>query len=306
MKKTLPLLVAAVLAVGLVISCSQPSSFEVTLTPGSAESVSTEAIKYSALAGGNLVSWDGANDGSSYQVYRKTVDADNNPVDSSILSLGNGTQTNNLSLWYYLDTAVKNGEKYQYGIVTVGYKDAANGGVVVRSEIAWQAETDTNKYAAANVPVVGSKFSVPSFPEVKIDMINSVIPGTTGLEDFADKMLVTISNLDPFYSYALSREYSNDGTELNYGSSNTLVSDIWGSSQADRLSNYLENGTTIQKQYISGWADAATGTIPATATRRLVVTIDVANTSDYTLEYTGAPATTSLSSRQKSWAIPRK
>jgi hypothetical protein len=265
------------------------------------------------------VTWDGANDGETYYVYRKTVDADNNPDDASILYLGTGSQTNTLKLWYYLDSAVKHGQKYQYGIVTEGYKDS--GEVVVKSEIAWQAGTETSPYAAANKPAPGSKFSVPAFPEVKIDLINSQTPGNPapGSEDVADKMLVTISNLDPFYSYKLFRQVSNDGAELNYTADGAdLVADIWTVGVVDttgtgtpsgadntkaRISNYLENGATITKQYNSGWSD---GTIAAGVTRRLVVEINVANTTDYTLEFTTSTASSVLSSRQKSWAIAKK
>jgi hypothetical protein len=233
------------------------------------------------------------------------VDADNNPVDASILKLGDGQQTKNLKLWYYLDKAVKNGEKYQYGIVTTGYKNAND--VVVKSEIAWQDETDTNKYAAANKPAVGSKFSVPAFPEVKIDLINSVTPGISlpaGSEDVADKMLVTISGLDPFYKYTLYRQYSNDGTEANYGTDGgDLVSDIWGVDEDTKLTNYLETGTTIIKQYDSGWDD---GPIATGEARRLVVKIDVASSTDYVLEYTTRTTSSVLQSNEKSWAIAKK
>jgi hypothetical protein len=303
MKKTLLLLVAAVLALGLVISCAQPSSFEVTLTPGSAEAVSTESIKYDVLPGYNLVQWDGANDGSGYGIYRKTVDADNNPVDASILALNNGSQTNTLKLWYYQDTAVKDGEKYQYGIVTTSYKDSGND-VVVKSEIAWQAETETSKYAAANVPAKGTKYSLPAtLPEATITLVNTSIPGTSGWLDVADQAVLTISKLDLNYTYKLGIQTStSSGTpETSYTGGFTLNSgnDIWGGNAAARISNYLENGTTIILSGITtGYADTTTLTAYDTYAKRLVVQIDTADDNGF-IEVTTPAATEVLSSNEK-------
>jgi hypothetical protein len=321
MKKFLLLLVAVVLAGGLVLSCAQPSSFEVTLAPGSAEAVSTEAIKYDVLPGYNLVQWDGANDGSSYQIYRKTVDADNNPVDASILYLGSGYQTATLQLWFYADQAVKDGEKYQYGIVTVSYKDSGND-VVVKSEISWQAETDAVKYAAANKPAPGTKYQVPATPPtVTITPINSSTPGVAipaGQADTADRILITVSGLDLNYKYGLSRQVSGTGAEVNYGADGGSLfpsGDIWSYNYnpADpqdnvdfrRISNFLENGTTLSMVVPSGWTGGLLSTTDPT-TRRLVIEYDTA-VQGGVLEFTEANNLVSpLSSKEKAvGAIPR-
>jgi hypothetical protein len=309
MKKFLLLLVAAVLAGGLVLSCSQPSSFEVTLTPGSAESVSTEAIKYDVAPGYNLVRWDGANDGYSYYVYRKTVDADNNPVDASILSLGNGSQTDNLKLWYYQDSAVKNGEKYQYGIVTVGYKDAANGGVVVKSEIAWQAETDTNKYAAANVPATGTKYQLPAtLPEVKITAVNANNPNDTTQYDAAEELVLEISKLDLNYNYGLVINYSttSGNAETTYTQIQSVVNNIWAANSTSKISNYLENGTTIIIKTSNYYNDGGSLTKYDNTAARLVTTITTADSNGF-LEITAAGTGQVLDSNQKVLAtVPKK
>jgi hypothetical protein len=297
------------LALGLVISCAQPSSFEVTLTPGSAEPVSTESIKYDVLPGYNLVQWDGANDGAGYMVYRKTVDADNNPVDSSILSLGVGLQTTTLKLWYYQDVAVKDGEKYQYGIVTVGYKDSASssggglsgGDVVVKSEIAWQAETDTVKYAAANVPAKGTKYSLPAtLPEATITLVNTTIPGTSGGVDVAEGAVFTISKLDLNYVYKIEIQTSaSSGTpETSYGYPTFSGNDIWGNNPAARISNYLENGTTIILTTATGYTDNPVPSYWDATAKRLVVQITPADTNGF-IEVTGPAATEVLSSNEK-------
>jgi hypothetical protein len=243
-------------------------------------------------------------------------------VDASILSLGSGSQTLNLKLWFYADYAVKDGEKYQYGIVTVGYKNAAAGGVVVKSEIAWQAETDTNQYAAAKVPAKGTKYQVPATPPVvTITTINSSTPGTavTGFADTADRILITVSGLDLNYNYYFFRQVSSDGAEVNYGGDGSLFggNDIWSSDYNSlsswpyndsgylRISNFLENGTTLSIVASSGWGGGLVSTTD-TSTRRLVIEYGTADW-DGVLEYTTANTTVSpLSSKQKAvGAIPR-
>jgi hypothetical protein len=294
----------------------------VTLTPGSAEAVSTESIKYDVLPGYNLVQWDGANDGSQYVVYRKTVNADNEPVDASILYLGGGQQTRNLRLWFYTDWAVKDGEKYQYGIVTVSYKDSGND-VVVKSEIAWQAETETSTYAAAKVPAKGTKYQLPAtLPTVTITPINSSTPGvplSVGYVDTADQILITVSGLDLNYKYNLLRQVSSTGAEVNYGNDIYLFGshdDIWSSDYDStagwpyddesylRVSNFLENGTTLSIKVPTGWATSILST--DLEARRLVIEY---NTFDWdgVLEFTTAnTAVSPLSSKQKeAGKIPR-
>jgi hypothetical protein len=265
------------------------------------------------LPGYNLVRWDGANDGAAYGVYRKTVDADNNPIDASILALGNGAQTTNLKLWYYQDSAVKDGEKYQYGIVTIGYKDGSAGttgtgatdsgsDVIVRSESAWQAETEGKLYAAASVPAKGAVYQVPSTPPtVVIKAINSNKPAAVDIPatsvDTADQILVTVSGLDLNYKYDLLSQSSSDGVEVNYTAGSSVLNsnagnDIWTynatasttSLLALKISNYLENGTTLSLVVSSPWGG---GLVSATTTQtyRLVIEYDTAD-SNGVLEYT--------------------
>jgi hypothetical protein len=318
MKQFLLLLAAVVLACGLVISCAQPSSFDITLKAGDAPEVIGESIKYVALQGANLVRWDGSDEHADYIIYRKTLDTDGNPVDSSILQLASSaSQTLSLKLWYYLDNGIKAGEKYQYGIVAQGYKAGTD--VLSYSGIVWQ---EGEGYAtAAIVPEVGTKYQVPADAagvKITITPIKAVSSGValpTGTVETADTILIKAENLDLNYDYKLHSQASSLGTELGYAAitqnaTGDITNELWGTGQTGgtpwdrKISNYIENGGTVSLTVLSGWG---TSWVSAdTTTRRVVIQYDTAINGGV-LEYkTANTAVTNLDDNQKvAGAIPR-
>jgi hypothetical protein len=207
MKKFLLLLVAAVLACGLVLSCTQPSAYDITLQPGSAPAVDGTKIVASALTNAILVKWDAAEDSAGSYVYRKEVNADG-PIDATlVLRSGSSvyTTTSPKGVPYYFDTGIVNEKKYQYGIASQSYKNASD--VVAKSEVVWQ-EVENNAFAQAKVIALGE---VPiTLPTYTVEKINSTPLTGTQTQDFAETFLLTFENLEPGITYSFTPAYTTD------------------------------------------------------------------------------------------------
>jgi hypothetical protein len=250
MKKFLLLLVAAVLAGGLVLSCTQPSSFEVTLTPGSAPAVNGEKIVAEQLVNSILVKWDAAEDSAGYTVYRKEVGADG-PVDSTLVRRGNGTASPK-GVPYYLDTGVKDGVTYQYGIVSQSYKSGTD--VILISDVVWQSETETSKFAKAAIVAAGL-VDLPATPSYKASPVDTIPPGA-GQTNFYEETLVEFTGLVPGYIYGLRVESCID---------TTVGTPVWSSGSSFSynwsIGDYVDNGKVEFAQIVStGANNSATAT----------------------------------------------
>jgi hypothetical protein len=245
MKKFLLLLVAVVLAGGLVLSCSQPSSYEVTLTPGSAPAVEGEKIVAEQLVNSILVKWDAAEDSSGYFVYRKEVGADG-PIDSTLILAPNNVTTSPKGVPYYFDTAVKDGVTYQYGVVSQSYKSGSGASdVILRSEVVWQAETETSKFAKAAIAAEGliALPATPSYTASKID----TTPAGTGEINYVEGTHLTFSGLLPGYTYTLTPQVSyntNAGTPTWTPIGGTL-------GYAWNLGDYVDDGSILFSEITS-------------------------------------------------------
>jgi hypothetical protein len=217
MKKFLLLLVAAVLAGGLILGCAQPSSFEVTLKAGSAEGVASDSIKVEPFDGFNLITWKGTSDTSAYYtVYRKSII--NDEIDegtivkspSTLSSYGSGVSPIK-GIAYRTDTDIVAGAKYVYGVVSYGYKDnssayndtsgdVALGEISYISDIVWQAEPEGG-YAAAKKPVPGTELPKVADPTATFVRVNTVKNGAGSKTDVTEKIVITLSGLVPGYKY---------------------------------------------------------------------------------------------------------
>jgi hypothetical protein len=259
MKKFLLLLVAAVLVSGLVLSCAQPSSFEVTLAPGSAPEVDGTKIVATALTNAILVKWAAAQDSSGYYVYRKEVTADG-PQDSTLVLRSQGASSTPKGVPYYFDTGIVNGKKYQYGIVSQSYKSGTD--VVLRSEIIWQEETEADKFATASVAAVGEV--AITAPTYTIGKINSTAAGTVALgtdKDFVEDFLLTIDGLVPGIKYTFIPEWENDNSSTsttwysitasydNNGNPLTYFSYTLGQYSAPDIGTYVDDNNKIILNY---------------------------------------------------------
>jgi hypothetical protein len=247
MKKFLLLLVAVVLAGGLVLSCSQPSSFEVTLTPGSAPEVDGEKIVAEQLVNSILVKWDAAVDSAGYMVYRKEVGADG-PIDATLVQRASSVTTfSTKGVPYYQDTGVKDGVTYQYGIVSQSYKSGTD--VILRSEVVWQAETETNKFAKAAIIAEGL-VKLPATPTYAASKIDTT-PAGTGEINFVERTHLTFSGLLPGYTYNFTPQMStniNAGTPSWSGTGGSLTY-TWS------LADYVDDGSVLYSEITDTGAD---------------------------------------------------
>jgi hypothetical protein len=246
MKKFLLLLVAAVLVSGLVLSCAQPSSYEVTLAPGSAPEVDGTKITAAALTNAILVKWDSAQDSGGYYVYRKEVDK-----DETLVSRTNSVSYTPKGVPYYFDTGIANGKKYQYGIVSYSYKSGTD--VVLKSEIIWQSETETNKFVEAKVSAPGEVTVTP--PTYKVAAIDNIAE-TSGQSNYAEKWILTFTGLVPgiSYSFQVQQESQPSGTTLTEshwstynGTGNSFTYNFTNGSNStvNRIGAFVDNANTI-------------------------------------------------------------
>jgi hypothetical protein len=274
MKKFLLLLVAVVLAGGLVLSCSQPSSYEVTLTPGSAPSVEGEKIVAEQLVNSILVKWDAAQDSAGYYVYRKEVGADG-PIDATLVIGNSGAIITTLSpkgVPYYLDTGVKDGVTYQYGIASQSYKDS--GDVVVRSEVVWQAETDTSKFAKAAIIAKGL-VKLPATPTYTASKIDTT-PPQTGETNYVESTYLTFSGLLPGYEYTWTPEFANiaNPTAGDWNATGGSLTYTWD------IGNYVDDGSVLYSE-ITDTGASNTSTASAYVNYAFRVRVDIGlNTTD--------------------------
>jgi hypothetical protein len=258
MKKTLLLLVAAVLAVGLVISCAQPATnLTVTLKPDSAEAVAdASTIVSRAIVNSVLVTWPPAVDSVSYVVFRREVNDDGpiestfNQVNSTLALVGTSTIK---KIPYFLDNNVENGVKYQYGIATQNYKnDSSNTGFYpYYSDIVWQEETDASKFVTAKVAAKGLVDipTAPTYTIAKIDSTAAVAPNPT---NYVENFFVTFSGLVPGYTYALTAQACLDAnattptwqTTLSPGGANSGT--VGQPSFTFTIANYVDNDYSVE------------------------------------------------------------
>jgi hypothetical protein len=274
MKKFLLLLVAVVLAGGLVLSCAQPSSFEVTLTPGSAPSVEGEKIVAEQVVNSILVKWDAAEDSASYYVYRKEVGADG-PIDATlVLRASNSTTLSPKGVPYYQDTAVKDGVTYQYGIASQSYKDG--GDVVVKSEVVWQAETETSKFAKATVIAKGL-VKLPATPTYTASKIDTQAATTANPNNYVEQTYLTFSGLLPGYTYNWIPQFATDANLPNPGWANTgSLTYTWD------IGNYVDDGSVLYSEITNtGASNSNSSTTYTNYGYRVQVTIGLNNNTGY-------------------------
>ncbi|MDR1173880.1 MAG: hypothetical protein LBK83_00240 [Treponema sp.] len=249
MKKFLLLLVAVVLAGGLVLSCAQPSSYEVTLTPGSAPAVEGEKIVAEQLVNAILVKWDAAEDSAGYIVYRKEVGADG-PIDATLVQRANPVTTfSPKGVPYYLDTGVKDGVTYQYGIASRSYKTGQD--VILVSEVVWQAETDTSKFVKAAIAAEGIVALPATAPSYAAAKLNVGLPAS-GDADQSEGALLTFSGLVPGYRYTFQPQISLTSTPAwsNIGPSTSFTYNL-----SNAIGAYIDDSGIVFSEIVSTGAD---------------------------------------------------
>jgi hypothetical protein len=259
MKKFLLLLVAAVLACGLVLSCSQPSSFEVTLKPAGADSIDPATIKVEQFHGSNLVTWTGINESGGYIIYRREI-KDSEPVESTFKAVSGSIDQPSTSastvkkIPYYSDTGIADGVTYQYGIASVSHRSTYN--APAASDIAWQEETDTVKFVVGYRKLVNTPIAMPAtLPTLKATQFNTASPASDSTDkNYKDAVQLDISGLDGNYNYAVGYQFINIGSpdEDDWGVITTLVT----ANRIRTVDNYLDYG------YVLSFSTDALGTTP--------------------------------------------
>ncbi|MDR0998100.1 MAG: hypothetical protein LBL70_03455 [Treponema sp.] len=232
MKKTLILLVTAVLACVFIVSCEQPespTSLDITHHAPGVGGVAGNTIKAEAVDGGILVSWGAGNEAASYQIWRRELN-NGSPVAGTTTQFyfSSSNYTANKRIPYYWDTAITNGTVYQYGIVVVGYKGAGNGEVEPYSDIVWQAANQ----AATGKGVIKSGDRVPFTPvkgglNATFEKINTTITtGTGGNVDTPEWIKVTVTGLTYGQNYSFRVDYKTGSiaTELDWAGFSSYTS----------------------------------------------------------------------------------
>jgi hypothetical protein len=208
MKKFLLLLVAVVLAGGLVLSCSQPSSYEITLKAGSAEGVAPDSIKVEAINGYNLITWKSPSDTKNdYTVYRKTV-IDGEIDEGTIKVVTNWTDITPIkAIAYAQDWSIDADAKYVYGIVSRGFKEGSADAVAI-SDLVWQNEPEGG-YVTAKKTAAGTR--VDAAPPVTATAVRGdrSTNTTTDVVDIKDTIVITVKGLKPGYSYQFGIAWIN-------------------------------------------------------------------------------------------------
>jgi hypothetical protein len=271
MKKFLLLLVAAVLACGLVLSCSQPSAYDITLKAGSAEGVAPDSIKVEALNGSNLITWKSPSDtsgNSGYTVYRKTI-IDGEIDEGTITQLsGSAAVTPIKAIAWVQDNNIETDIQYVYGVVSRSYKDGGTSGSDVQyvSEIVWQDEPEGG-YVKAKKTAAGT--AVLEAPPVTATIArgNTRTTTTTGYTEVKDTVVITVTGLVPDYTYKFGIAWINQSTPNNttptapnerqwgtwngsIGAANSDYSRGWtqinSGSNVYTIPDYLDYGNTIE------------------------------------------------------------
>jgi hypothetical protein len=292
MKKTLLLFVAAVLALGLVISCAQPSSYEVTLKAGGGESIDPATIKAEQFHGFNLVTWTGINESRGYVIYRREI-KESEPVDSTFKAVS-GTIDNPSDststvkkIPYYTDTGIADGVTYQYGIASVSHRSTYYTPAV--SEIAWQEETDASKFVVGHKKLVNTPIAMPTpLPTVAVTQYNTASPASdSSNKNYKDAVQIDITaglnmnyNYDIGYQYVTTASPDEDDWSIIY----SLIS----SSQISSVNNYLDYGNVLSFSTYSGgstplsvgFSDNPDGTYTNRKVR-FVVTVTAADDNEY-------------------------
>jgi hypothetical protein len=206
---------------------------------------------------GILVKWDAAEDSAGYGVYRKEVGADG-PIDSTLALLtASGASTSTKKVPYYFDDAVKDGVTYQYGVLSTSYKEGSD--VVLKSEVVWQTETDTSKFAKAAIAAEGL-IKLPATPTYAASKIDTEAAGASGSGkelNFVEKTHLTFSGLLPGYTYTFTPQYATDTNATN-----PTWTDIVGSglSYTWSLADYVDNGSILYSEITdTGASNQATG-----------------------------------------------
>jgi hypothetical protein len=292
MKKTLLLLVAAVLALGLVISCAQPSSFEVTLKPAGAESIDPTTIKVEQFHGFNLVTWTGINESGGYIIYRREI-KDSEPVESTFKAVSGSIDSPSVTastvkkIPYYGDSGIADGVIYQYGIASVSHRSTSN--APAASDIAWQEETDTVKFVVGYKKLGNTPIAMPAtLPTLKATQFNTASPASdSGLKNYNDAVQIDISDLDMNYDYAVGYQVVVGASpdEDNWGTITSLIT----STQIGTLDNYLDYGNVLSFS-TSGGSPLTIGFYDALDTTftnrkvRFVVTVTASDTNEYIIQ----------------------
>jgi hypothetical protein len=228
MKKIL-FFMSVVLVGVFIVSCAQPespTSLTISNTIPIVEGVAADKIKAQSFpdSGGILVTWAAGNEATGYQIWRRELDADGNPVEGSAGRISGSINISPVKkIPYYWDTAIKNGTSYQYGIVLHGYK-SGGGDAVPRSEIVWQAIGPENPAAVGQ-----GYFNLKLNPTTKLDMpsgltatvtkINTRGVSVTGIADTPDQIEVKITGLQLGYSYEFFIQALSSGS----GTGNSVI-----------------------------------------------------------------------------------
>jgi hypothetical protein len=279
MKKFLLLLVAVVLAGGLVLSCSQPSSYDITLKAGSAEGVAPDSIKVEAINGYNLITWQNTPDtGNTYTVYRKTIIDGEIDEGTIIANIGSPTVTPIKGIAWAQDTNIVADAQYVYGVVSRGYKDNTSTDVQYVSEIVWQNEPEGG-YVTAKKPAAGTELPVAPAVTATAVRANSSKNSTTGQADVSDGIVFTVKGLVPGYSYTFGIVWRNQVTPASASpaSFNEIDWGYWGGGFVTTagggdwyrgwtsvpatftISDYLDYGDTIDLSEVTLQFGATTG-----------------------------------------------
>jgi hypothetical protein len=243
MKKFLLLLVAVVLAGGLVLSCSQPSSYEITLKAGSAEGVAPDSIKVEAINGSNLITWKGTSDTKEdYTVYRKTI-IDGEIDEGTIKVIATSANVTPIKgIAYASDSNIDADIQYVYGVVSKGFKEGSADAVTI-SDLVWQNEPEGG-YVKAKKPAAGTELPAAPAVTATIVRVNAEKPGASGMTDVADQAVITLKGITPGYTYRVGIATTN---YTYYGLQQATLATInevnWGAWDSADTSNSSELDT---------------------------------------------------------------
>jgi hypothetical protein len=261
MKKFLLLLVAVVLAGGLVLSCAQPSSYEITLKAGSAEGVAPDSIKVEAINGYNLITWKGTSDTKEdYTVYRKTV-IDGEIDEETIKVVTTWTEITPIkAIAYTQDWNIEADARYVYGIVSRGFKEGSADAVAI-SDLVWQNEPEGG-YVTAKKTAAGTR--VAAAPAVTATAVRGdrSTTTTTDVVDIKDTIVITVKGLKPDYSYQFGIAWINRSspnavsavtpTEAQRGG--WAVDAVWVPPAGNDDGYYRSGAGQANADYDRGWA----------------------------------------------------
>jgi len=285
-KKTLLFLTGIVFGTMVFFGCNNDADIsggiDVTQKEGWTSGVAANRITAEALPGGILVKWATADNAASYEVYRREIGSNNNPVNGTHVQLGSGDFSSQRNLPYYVDAQVTNGTRYQYGIAARGYRYNTLSAIVWQSANFVSLDATTINAINDTIRVV----SLPAIPTGSVTKINTSIP-SAGI-DYIEAIQLTVTGLTLGYNYTFRLQESTDG--INW-STDTYIGSV---NYPAVIDSYVDNGSLVyQSNRVSVYPSYANN--PENWRGRIVVTITGANNTYIVV----TNATTGLSSNQR-------